>query len=76
MLPAWLPQEDEEWQASTDVDGPLHSLREEQQGDLCGPRPERGPASDEGELSGLGSISNNPELLQLMQSLMGQRMLS
>jgi hypothetical protein len=69
------PQEDEEWVASTSPDGPLHALGEEQEGDLCGPRPERGPPSDagDGELGGLGNLSTNPELLQLMQSLVGQR---
>jgi hypothetical protein len=56
------------------VDGPLHCLEEEQRGDLCGPRPARGPPSEAGE-GELGGLSNNPELMQLMQSLVGQRML-
>lgn len=71
--PPHTPQGDEAWRGSTEPSGALHALLQEQDGDLCGPRPARMEPID-GFEQGLGMLPtnvpiNSGQLLALLKEM-------
>eukprot|EP00878_Enallax_costatus_P017219 GHUV01018079.1.p1 GENE.GHUV01018079.1~~GHUV01018079.1.p1 ORF type:complete len:276 (+),score=86.57 GHUV01018079.1:908-1735(+) len=68
---AELLNADEQWQGSIEPQGAIHSLLQEQEGQLCGPPPPRPPQSeleDEADGQSLGIIKNS-QLMQLLSRM-------
>ena len=70
-------QRDEEWVEFAKPGGLLETLLAEQNGDLCGPRPERNAMHVQSEEEGVGdgvysggTLLNGPDLLAMLASTM------